>query len=594
MPTAADHSNKDPSWLTTRLLVLIIAPVLLLGGIIISVAIDRFAQISQLQLHRESIRNLQLLSELVDALAMERGATNLILVSSGHHHMSSMTSIRQQTDRLSAQFLQLANRPHTPTDGTHFQRLSAALQALPEQRSEVDQLHVTPETCHQYYTSMISDLLLMADATGKLNNLHYNNQVKILLLISEAKERLGQTRALMTPILARNTVSSADEQQLIQLRTEFHLLINHAFKYSDQPTRLALDQFMTQDSLQRMLQIIQHSLAASAATTNLQPITYEQWFHLSSQAINQLLDTELRVINNLINENTQQLQSTQTTTASLVSFFMLFLLIILLVSAETHKSIKDKRELLLQLLNEKAADSVLAKQVYDAITRSSQQIRPQGINYAIQPCVGHEFSGDFVMLSRTPKSGVYHLLILDATGHGLSAAISLLPLIQIFRSMSEKGFELTDIICEANQKLEQILPGDRLVAAAFISLDLNLQQAQLWNAAMPDTLLLDRKNQARLLASDFLPLGATPLSKEEVKPNTISLTDHSIILLSDGLIEHTRGQKKSRAYKLLAENLILQHYQPDKVISQLLASGPPQDDMTLLIISHPDLQQITI
>ena len=165
------------------------------------------------------------------------------------------------------------------------------------------------------------------------------------------------------------------------------------------------------------------------------------------------------------------------------------------------------------------------------------------------------FSGDLICAARTPND-VLHLMLADATGHGLPAALSAIPLAHTFYGMTEKGFPLTSIVKEMNAKLKTFLPADRFVAATLVALDVNDQSLEVWNGGNPSALLLDGKGElVHEWPSLHPPLGILPPSLFSDRTETIAYQeDCSLLLCSDGLIEaeNTAGRRLDRADLLAA------------------------------------------
>jgi len=62
-----------------------------------------------------------------------------------------------------------------------------------------------------------------------------------------------------------------------------------------------------------------------------------------------------------------------------------------------------------------------------------------------------------------------HVLLADAVGHGLTAAINVLPLCQSFYDLTGKGFSLEEISVELNSLVNKFMPVDRFVSAVLVS-----------------------------------------------------------------------------------------------------------------------------
>lgn len=153
------------------------------------------------------------------------------------------------------------------------------------------------------------------------------------------------------------------------------------------------------------------------------------------------------------------------------------------------------------------------------------------------------FSGDLLCAARTP-AGVLYVMLADATGHGLSAALSAMPLTQTFYSMTAKGFPLTSIAAELNRKLKSILPPDRFVAATLAAVDVNNQTVEVWNGGNPDALFVNREGKVSMQwASLHPPLGI--LADKVFSSLTETAVFHDpgeLVLCSDGLVEAEDSQ----------------------------------------------------
>lgn len=99
-------------------------------------------------------------------------------------------------------------------------------------------------------------------------------------------------------------------------------------------------------------------------------------------------------------------------------------------------------------------------------------------------------SGDMILAARTPAE-VLHVMLADAVGHGLTAAINVLPLSQVFYGMTKKGFPITRIAEELNHLVHQFMPADRFVAAALVSINFREQAITVWNGGIPSPILFN-------------------------------------------------------------------------------------------------------
>lgn len=169
------------------------------------------------------------------------------------------------------------------------------------------------------------------------------------------------------------------------------------------------------------------------------------------------------------------------------------------------------------------------------------------------------FSGDLVCATRGPGD-VLFLMLADAAGHGLHAALTALPMTQVFYGMAAKGFPIDTIAEELNRKLKELLPIDRFVATILAAVDSRNQTIELWNGGNPEALFVavDGDIDARW-PSQHMPLGI--LSPADFSGATETFNYQrggELVLCSDGVIE--------------AEDAAGQRFDQDKIEALLRAS----------------------
>jgi PAS domain S-box-containing protein len=126
------------------------------------------------------------------------------------------------------------------------------------------------------------------------------------------------------------------------------------------------------------------------------------------------------------------------------------------------------------------------------------------------------FSGDMIAFARTPDNRL-HVLLADSAGHGLTAALAVIPITQPFYQMTAKGFDIPAIAKEMNQRVRNYLPLPRYVACVLLSVDTESQTIQVWNGGCPPVMLItsNGKGAFHQFESNNLPLGI-------VKPENFS------------------------------------------------------------------------
>jgi len=203
------------------------------------------------------------------------------------------------------------------------------------------------------------------------------------------------------------------------------------------------------------------------------------------------------------------------------------------------------------------------------------------------------FSGDLLCAGRTP-GGVLYVMLADATGHGLPAALSALPVSQVFYSMTAKGFSLASIAEELNRKLKALLPTDRFVAATLAAVDVRNQTIEVWNGGNPDALLIDAEGrELRRFPSRHLPLGILAEERFDGETQGIGIAEPmELLLCSDGLVEAESPDGRRFGVDIVLEQLRrspaeqrLTHLREG--LNAHLAGGRASDDVSAMLLSIP-------
>jgi CheY-like chemotaxis protein/anti-sigma regulatory factor (Ser/Thr protein kinase) len=204
------------------------------------------------------------------------------------------------------------------------------------------------------------------------------------------------------------------------------------------------------------------------------------------------------------------------------------------------------------------------------------------------------FSGDLLCAARGPGD-VLNVMLADATGHGLSAALSAMPLTQAFYSMTAKGFPLSSIAEELNRKLKALLPADRFVAATLASVDVRNQTVEVWNGGNPDAVFLATDGRVSMQwASNHPPLGVLPAGLFSSTTETVVFHEPGQLLLcSDGLVE--AEDREGRWLGLAGSlDLLVAEDDPERRFGALrlglerhLAGRAGRDDISCMLVKVP-------
>lgn len=203
------------------------------------------------------------------------------------------------------------------------------------------------------------------------------------------------------------------------------------------------------------------------------------------------------------------------------------------------------------------------------------------------------FSGDVVAVQRGPKRELYALLG-DATGHGLTASMSLIPALQVFYGMARKGLPVATIAREMNAQLKALLPVGRYLAAIIVRVDERNRAATIWNGGMPGGLRVDVSQKATAIArSSHLALGIVGDADFDETCETLEWTQPGqLVVYSDGVIEAENPQGdlygEARLYQVIGNapiDAILEDCFSD--LRDHVAQPHAHDDASMLTIALP-------
>lgn len=225
----------------------------------------------------------------------------------------------------------------------------------------------------------------------------------------------------------------------------------------------------------------------------------------------------------------------------------------------------------------------------------TDMLRDSAIEYRITPA--SHLSGDVIAAARTPGNVMY-LLLADGTGHGLAASLGVMPVVQPFYAMTQKGFGLSTIVREVNRKVREWLPVGRFVAATLISIDPREGQLLVWNGGTPPVVLLDAEGrELHRFHSRNLPLGILDDDALEDRLERCSLpVDAQVIACSDGVLEAQSDTGEDfgmdrliraagsapRARRMAAMNAALHEH---------LNGASAHDDLSLVVVDCANLHE---
>ena len=217
---------------------------------------------------------------------------------------------------------------------------------------------------------------------------------------------------------------------------------------------------------------------------------------------------------------------------------------------------------------------------------SASQVDPR-VEYSILAAT-HYFSGDAISVAKTPEGGL-NIMVLDAMGHGLPAAINVLPAIQSFYALSQRAVNIEDLVAEMNNVVCEFSPTGHFLAATILSLDSNASRIIGWIGGAPKV-YISIEGEIQSYGSQNFSLGVLPSSKQQFEFFKSPRTDKSMLVTcTDGVIESsgTDGEELGDKWILnivqkCGNNLDKSLF--NKLWKESLGVNTPHDDASVLII----------
>ncbi len=249
-----------------------------------------------------------------------------------------------------------------------------------------------------------------------------------------------------------------------------------------------------------------------------------------------------------------------------------------------HLAHHDKLQ---ETVTKKNYEEQLANETYNRIAQI-QPLNENGIKTVVKPL--GIFSGDFIYSALTPANQRY-IFFADVSGHGLPAALGAIPVASIFNSMTEKAMEPDKIIREINNNLKDRLLAGQFCCACFISVNEERSRISVWNAGLPDILVVTRMSKTiQHISSTNVPLGIeeNPYASIQFVNLDFEAGDY-LLAYSDGLIE--AENKNKQAFGSLLENIVLNNRKSPEILSildseleQHMQGAEQKDDISMLEI----------
>lgn len=254
------------------------------------------------------------------------------------------------------------------------------------------------------------------------------------------------------------------------------------------------------------------------------------------------------------------------------------------------ESLEHEHGALRQAQNQLLLEQRLAGHVMASIIEPGSQVG-RGLRGHVQPL--QDFDGDILLSGRT-DDGRLRVLLGDATGHGLSAAIAAIPVAQTFKAMTRKNLQTETLVAELNANLRRMLPSNMFMAAAVIELTPERNGgccARVWNGGLDDLVLVRADRRVETIPSRNLALGI--LDQDNLNPVFAELrldAEDRLYAYTDGVTETQNSAGEAFGRERLQAALLAAPPDADPfshalaALAAFRAGQAAQDDLTLIEI----------
>jgi CheY-like chemotaxis protein len=198
------------------------------------------------------------------------------------------------------------------------------------------------------------------------------------------------------------------------------------------------------------------------------------------------------------------------------------------------------------------------------------------------------FSGDNVLIAQSTNNKSKYVMLADAVGHGLPAAINLLPIYHPYETMCKKDLSLADIIKELDLLMSRVMPIDRFLSAIILKINSETSIVEVWNGGMPGLIKVN-ENLGKLeeFKSKSFPLGLNSMYAvdEEFNPEIKEIKlnhDDKIVMFSDGVLESQQVNFNLRT--LLS--FIDFNLSAEEILQKIKGEWAYHDDASLVLIKN--------
>jgi CheY-like chemotaxis protein len=211
-------------------------------------------------------------------------------------------------------------------------------------------------------------------------------------------------------------------------------------------------------------------------------------------------------------------------------------LLVVLGRVATHLALRQAKKALESRTEELLRERTLVENIIIRM-RSHKHFDDRNLHYLIAPA--ERTNGDILLSAFTPQ-GRQWVLLGDFTGHGLQAAIAAPLVAHLFYSAAAAGESIEATVAAINNILYLQLPTEIFMAGCVVDISRQRDEIQLWNAAMPECILLGGDNRVRkiIAPTGLPPFGIMPdIDVSGGHTQCMVTVGEKIYLFSDGVTE---------------------------------------------------------
>lgn len=217
---------------------------------------------------------------------------------------------------------------------------------------------------------------------------------------------------------------------------------------------------------------------------------------------------------------------------------------------------------------------------------------PQLVNITIaaDSTPSRTVGGDFYDFIKIDQDRV-GIVIADASGKGMPAALMIAQTQAVLRSEVKNGNAISKVLANINQHICEASSSEKYVTLFYAELNTRTGLMEYANAGHNYPILIRRDGSIELLKTGGPVIGALPMMKYDCDRVTLA-TDDVLFLFTDGLSEAMDQAEKEyseeRIVRFITENRSLD---PDQLLKSIVEdvnkydpTDPPRDDRTIIAL----------